>query len=234
VQLWVRLSGGPVDAVVVADAVAVLTSGGLDSAILVAHLASEGSEVTPIYVRFGLVWENVEARHLKRFLASLPNSNVKPLITLDLPVADIYGAHWSMTGQAVPDDGSPDEAVYLPGRNLLLLAKSSVWCALNGIPTIALGTLAANPFPDADREFFTGFSALAGRALSCRLSVVTPFAGRSKQEVLEVGRELALDLTFSCIAPRSERHCGRCNKCAERQLAFSGLGLADTTDYATL
>jgi 7-cyano-7-deazaguanine synthase len=219
--------------VAVADAVAVLASGGLDSAILVAHLASKGREVTPIYVRFGLAWEDVEARHLERFLASLPNPDVKPLIVLDLPVADIYGAHWSVTGQDVPDHGSPDEAVYLPGRNLLLLAKSSVWCALNGIPTIALGTLAANPFPDADTEFFADYSALAGRALGCPLEVVTPFAGRAKHEVLEIGRQLELELTFSCIAPRSERHCGRCNKCAERQLAFSELSIADTTEYAT-
>ena len=219
---------------VVADAVAVLASGGLDSAILVAHLASEGCEVTPIYVRFGLAWEDVESRHLKQFLASLPQSNIKSLIVLDLPVADIYGPHWSMTGQEVPDDDSPDEAVYLPGRNLLLLAKSSVWCALNGVPTIALGTLAANPFPDADREFFAGFAALAGRALGRPLAVATPFADRSKREVLDVGRHLALDLTFSCIAPRSERHCGRCNKCAERQLAFSNLGITDTTEYARL
>lgn len=218
---------------VVADAVAVLASGGLDSAILVAHLASEKSEVTPIYVRFGLAWEDVEARYLERFLASLPNRNVNSLIELDLPVADIYGTHWSTTGQDVPDHHSPDEAVYLPGRNLLLLAKSSVWCALNGIPTIALGTLAANPFPDADDEFFTGYSALAGRALGCPLSVVAPFAGRSKRDVLEIGRQLALDLTFSCISPSSERHCGRCNKCAERQLAFSDVGIADTTEYAT-
>lgn len=217
----------------VAGAVAVLASGGLDSAILVAELVTDGRQVTPIYVRFGLAWEDVEARHLERFLASLPAPNLMPLVVLDLPVADIYGAHWSVTGQEVPDDGSPDEAVYLPGRNLLLLAKSSVWCALNGIPTIALGTLAANPFPDADREFFSGFSALAGRALGCRLEVVTPFAGRAKHEVLEVGRPFALDLTFSCIAPSSERHCGRCNKCAERQVAFRELGLADTTEYAT-
>jgi 7-cyano-7-deazaguanine synthase len=216
------------------DAVAVLASGGLDSAILVAQLVSEGREVTPIYVRFGLAWEDVEARHLERFLASLPAPNLNPLIMLDLPVADIYGAHWSVTGQEVPDDDSTDEAVYLPGRNLLLLAKSSVWCALHGIPTIALGTLAANPFPDADGEFFDGFSALAGRALGCHLEVVTPFAGCAKHEVLEVGRRFALDLTFSCIAPRSERHCGHCNKCRERQLAFSELGIADTTEYATL
>jgi len=219
--------------VAVAGAVAVLASGGVDSAILVAHLAGEGREVTPVYVRFGLAWEDVEARQLERFLASLPSPHVKPLILLDQPVADVYGAHWSVTGQGVPDDGSPDEAVYLPGRNLLLLAKSSVWCALNGIATIALGTLAANPFPDADRAFFAGFSALAARALDRPLEVVTPFAGRAKNEVLEIGRDLALDLTFSCIAPRSERHCGRCNKCAERRLAFRQLGMADATEYAT-
>ena len=153
---------------------------------------------------------------------------------LEQPVADIYGEHWSVTGQDVPDRDSPDEAVYLPGRNLLLLAKPSVWCALNGIPTIALGTLAANPFPDADREFFAGFSALVGRALGC-----APAGGHSrspaasKREVLDAGRQFALDLTFSCIAPRSERHCGCCNKCAERQLAFSELGISDTTEYAT-
>ena len=97
----------------------------------------------------------------------------------------------------------------------------------------ALGTLAANPFPDADGGFFAAFSALAARALGCPLEVVTPFAGRAKHEVLEIGRQFALDLTFSCIAPRSERHCGRCNKCAERQLAFKELGMADTTEYAT-
>jgi 7-cyano-7-deazaguanine synthase len=138
-----------------------------------------------------------------------------------------------VTGQDVPDDTSPDEAVYLPGRNLLLLAKSSVWCALNEIPTIALGTLAANPFPDADREFFDGLSALVSRALGHPLEVATPFAGRQKRAVLEMGRDFALALTFSCIAPRSGRHCGGCNKCAERRLAFKELGLADSTEYAT-
>jgi 7-cyano-7-deazaguanine synthase len=218
--------------VAIDGAVAVLASGGVDSAILVAHLVNQGREVTPIYVRFGLAWEDTEARHLERFLASLTVPGPNPLVVLDLPVADVYGTHWSVTGLGVPDETSPDEAVYLPGRNLLLLAKSTVWCALNGVPTIALGTLAANPFPDADHEFFEGLSGLVGRALGCPLEIVTPFAGREKREVLDIGREFALDLTFSCIAPRSDHHCGRCNKCAERRLAFSELGIADTTTYA--
>jgi 7-cyano-7-deazaguanine synthase len=232
-HLWLRLPGRALGPVPGTDAVAVLASGGLDSAILVGQLASEGREVTPIYVRFGLAWEDVELRRLRGFLASLAPSRTNPLIVLEQPVTDIYGEHWSLTGQGVPDRDSPDEAVYLPGRNLLLLAKPSVWCVLNGIPTIALGTLAANPFPDADREFFAGFSALVSRALGCGLRVITPFAGRAKREVLDAGRQFALDLTFSCIAPRSELHCGRCNKCAERQLAFSELGISDTTEYAT-
>ncbi|MGA8724634.1 MAG: 7-cyano-7-deazaguanine synthase [Acidimicrobiales bacterium] len=212
--------------------VAVLASGGLDSAVLVADLATSGHQVTPIYVRFGLAWEDVEVAHLERFLASLDGVTVEPLVVLDQPVGDVYGAHWSVTGRDVPDDGSSDDAVYLPGRNLLLLAKSSVWCALNGVPTIALGTLAANPFPDADHAFFGAFSSLAGKALGCPLEVVTPFAGRAKDEVVKGGQQFALDLTFSCIAPRDRHHCGRCNKCAERRLAFERLGLEDTTEYA--
>jgi 7-cyano-7-deazaguanine synthase len=74
---------------------------------------------------------------------------------------------------------------------------------------------------------------LAARALGRPLEVVTPFAGRAKHEVLELGRPFALDLTFSCIAPHGERHCGHCNKCAERRLAFEGRGLADATEYAS-
>ncbi len=213
--------------------VAVLASGGLDSAVLVADLGRGGREVTPVYVRFGLSWEDVEIRHLERFLASLDGVRVNPLLVLDEPVADVYGAHWSVTGRDVPDDDSPEDAVYLPGRNLLLLAKTSVWCVLNRVPTIALGTLAANPFPDADGAFFDAFSALAEKALGSPLDVVTPFAGRAKDEVVELGRPYALDLTFSCIAPRRGHHCGCCNKCAERRLAFEKLGIEDTTEYAT-
>lgn len=214
------------------ETVAVLTSGGADSAILAAQLAAQGSRVFPIYVRFGLAWEETEHDHLVRFLAALPPPRPEPVVVLANPVADVYGAHWSVTGEQVPGDETPDEAVYLPGRNLLLLGKASVWCALHDVGTIALGTLAANPFPDADPEFFAGFSALASRALGHELRVVTPFAGRTKSEVLGSGRSLPIELTFSCIDPRQGRHCGRCNKCAEREKAFAELGMADLTEYA--
>jgi 7-cyano-7-deazaguanine synthase len=212
---------------------AVLTSGGLDSAVLVADQGEQGRVVQPIYIRFGLAWEPVEEAHLRRFLDSLPSdSGVQPLVVLEEPVADLYGTHWSVSGADVPDAATPDEAVYLPGRNLLLLAKSSVWCALHGVGAIALGTLQGNPFPDGTAAFFDGFGALAGRGLSHPLSVLAPYAGMPKSEVLERGRHLRLEHTFSCIDPQDGVHCGRCNKCAERRQAFVALSIADDTAYA--
>jgi 7-cyano-7-deazaguanine synthase len=213
--------------------VAVLASGGVDSAVLVADLSGRGDVVQPIYIRFGLSWEGAEEEHLRRYLDSLPNDcKARPLIALEFPVADVYGSHWSVSGAAVPDEDTPDSAVYLPGRNLLLLAKTSVWCALNEFGVVALGTLKGNPFADSGPEFFDGLASLARLALSRPLVVETPFAGMTKVEVLERGRHLALELTFSCIDPQDGEHCGRCNKCAERRQAFSAMGLADRTTYA--
>jgi 7-cyano-7-deazaguanine synthase len=211
--------------------VAVLVSGGLDSAILVADLLRQDRPVHPIYLRFGLAWESTEEAYLRRFLDTLTSPAPAPLVALDAPIASVYGTHWSVSGDAIPDERSTDDAVYLPGRNLLLLAQPSVWCALHGVHTIALGTLKGNPFPDSSREFFDAFGALVQRGLGHSLEVITPFAGLTKADVLEVGRGLALQHTFSCIDPQGGLHCGHCNKCAERRLAFSALQVDDVTEY---
>jgi 7-cyano-7-deazaguanine synthase len=219
--------------VTTAGPVAVLTSGGADSAVLVAEQARQGRNVQPIYIRFGLAWELVEEAHLRSFLASLPSRlGVRSLLALDFPITDVYGAHWSVSGTDIPDEDTPDSAVYLPGRNLLLLAKSSVWCALHGVEAIALGTLKGNPFSDSSPDFFGALGALVELALGRSFSVITPFAGLTKAQVLELGRDLELWHTFSCIDPEGDRHCGRCNKCAERRTAFAGAGMEDRTSYA--
>jgi 7-cyano-7-deazaguanine synthase len=216
-----------------ADEVVVLASGGVDSAILVADQAAQGLAVQPLYVRFGLAWEKVEEDHLRRFLAAISAQlGIRALTVLELPIADVYGTHWSVSGADTPDESTPDEAVYLPGRNLLLLAKTTVWCALHGVGRIALGTLRGNPFTDSSRDFLSGFAGLAGLALNHPLEVTTPFSGLTKPEVLALGRHLPLEHTFSCVAPVGAEHCQRCNKCAERRRAFAEAGIEDCTSYA--
>jgi 7-cyano-7-deazaguanine synthase len=211
----------------------VLASGGVDSSILLVDQAAQGRVVQPLYIRFGLAWEKVEEVHLRRFLSSLSEQlRIRPLAVLELPISDVYGRHWSVSGTDAPDETTPDEAVYLPGRNLLLLAKTTVWCALRGSKEIALGTLRGNPFADSSPAFFSGFAAMAGLALGHQLVVVTPFAQMTKAEVLERGRGLPLEHTFSCVAPVGANHCHICNKCAERRRAFSEADIEDRTTYA--
>jgi 7-cyano-7-deazaguanine synthase len=213
---------------------AVLVSGGLDSAILLGEAVRAYPAVHPLYIRTGAAWEAVERDFLGRFLDAVRTPALRPLVTLDLPVADVYGRHWSLSGDGVPAADTPDEAVYLPGRNVILLSKALIWCHLNGVPEVATAPLGSNPFPDATDEFYDGFADVVSRAVSGRVRVLRPYAalGLHKADVLRRGGGLPLGHTFSCIQPVGGRHCGRCNKCAERQAGFVSAGMADPTRYA--
>jgi 7-cyano-7-deazaguanine synthase len=213
------------------NASAVLVSGGMDSAILLAETLRDGRQTHPLYVRSGLYWESSELNHLRRFLQALARPALRPLQVLDVPVADLYADHWSITGRSVPDAESPDAAVYLPGRNVLLLAKGMLWCHLHQVPELALGLLESNPFPDATPEFFTGFQDAVNRSVTGWVVIRRPFAGLAKTEILRRAGGLPLELTFSCLYPIAGRHCGRCNKCAERRRAFAEAGVLDPTPY---
>lgn len=212
-------------------ALAVLYSGGLDSAILLAHLVQQGHRVQPLYVDCELVWQDEELRHARRFLGALASPNLAELVVLRLPLTDVYDGHWSITGQRVPSAADPDESVYLPGRNPLLIIKAHVWCGLHGVEQLALGALKTNPFADATDAFFKQFEAAMSQAVSNPVRIVRPLAELDKRQAMELGRHAPLEWTFSCLAPQNGRHCGNCNKCAERQRAFALAGMADPTPY---
>ena len=211
---------------------AVLMSGGLDSSILLAHLAARGHLIRPLYISSGLVWQRAELAAARRFLKSVGQPQIAELVVLSLPVDDLYGGHWSVTGRQTPDARTSDDAVYLPGRNPLLLVKAIVWCHLHGVGQLALAPLGSNPFADATDEFFAEFQQALNRAVSGRVEIIRPFGRLDKRQVMELGRDYPLGETFSCIAPVGELHCGRCNKCAERQQAFRLIGVVDPTVYA--
>jgi 7-cyano-7-deazaguanine synthase len=214
-----------------AAALAVLVSGGLDSAILLAESLHAYRAVYPLYVRHGLFWEDAELSHLRSFLEVVRTPALQPLRVLEMPVADLYDDHWSITGKNVPDAGSADEAVFLPGRNLLLLAKAVLWCRLHRVGAVALAPLESNPFADATPAFFAACQAVVNQAVGGDVEVLRPYAQLGKAEVMRRGRGLPLHLTFSCIRPVAGRHCGTCNKCAERRRAFAAAGMTDPTEY---
>ena len=215
----------------VADA-AVLVSGGLDSAILTGLWARDRM-VQPVYIRCGLHWENDESAHCRRFLAALGSERVLPLVELAQPVGDLYGNHWSLTGNGVPASDSADEAVFLPGRNVLLLAKAILMCHLRGIGKLGLAPLGTNPFPDATPAFFKAMASTVNTAVGGSVEIVLPFLNMHKVDVMRLGACMPLEHSFSCIRPVGGIHCGACNKCAERIGAFADARMTDPTPYAS-
>ena len=173
-------------------------------------------------------------------LGALPDANIHKLTVLQLPVRSLYGEHWSTTGENVPDADAPDIDVYLPGRNVLLLGLTGVWCALNDVHEVAIGSLDDNPFPDATPAFFADYSKVLSASLSHEITISAPYRQRHKAAIIAEFPNLPLELTLTCMSPQLEGealgenlvHCGACNKCNERQVAFRDAGVEDRTRYA--
>ena len=227
-------------------ACAVLCSAGLDSAVLLAHQARNtngAGTVVPVYVRVGLAWEDAERATLdglstSPIFAGSDTSLVEPLVVLDLDMRDVYPrSHWAIRG-AAPAYDTPDEDVYIVGRNIVLLTKAAIACAYRGVGRIAIGPLAGNPFPDATPEFFAAMGRALSLGLAHGIAIEAPFASWEKSAVITRGLELQVPLerTLSCMSPIDAGgawiHCGQCSKCRERRDAFAEAGVDDRTTYA--
>jgi len=212
--------------------IAILASGGLDSSVMLGWVARTGRRVFPVYIRAGLTWEKDELRTLKRFVRALGMDNVEPVTPLELPMGDLAGDHWSMTGRNVPGYRAALSSNYILGRNLTLLSKAAVFCARHAIGEIAMAPLESNPFPDARPEFFRAFARAVELGVGLKLKVRTPFAGLTKADVVRRGAGMPLALTVSCARPKGNLHCGACTKCAERVEGFADAGVPDPTPYA--
>lgn len=220
----------------------VLLSGGLDSAVLAAHEA-QSSRVLPVYVSVGLAWEEAEVAMVERLLESPAYAGkVEPLARVSFTMRDVYApSHWAIRG-VPPAYDTPDEDVYLAGRNLVLLTKAGVIAAKSKAHRIALGPLAGNPFPDARPEFFSAMAHAMSLGLDHAIEIATPFLEWRKEDVIKCGRELGVpfELTLSCMNPISPvspgspaaQHCGLCSKCRERRDAFAAAGVSDPSTYA--
>jgi len=199
--------------------------------------------VLPIYVSVGFAWETEERAMAARLLASPPFAgHVDALASLSFDMRDVFPAsHWAVRGEP-PAFDTPDEDVYIHGRNVILASKASVYLSriafAGGTPPgdpmrLLLGTLAGNPFPDATPDFFASMSRALSLGLGAPVGIEAPFATLHKADVIRRGVALGvpLALTLSCMQPRDGLHCGRCSKCRERRDAFHEAGVGDPTPY---
>ena len=212
----------------------------MDSCILLANVAESGIAY-PIYVETGIPWEWAEKRMLSNFIKALNHPNIKPVTTLSLPVKALYGdTHWTMSGETVPGYDEPDETIYIPGRNIILITLASIWCSLNGVHRIVIGSLAGNPFPDATPDFFQSIANANGMGLDHQITVEAPMRALHKEDILVANAStLPLHLTLTCSNPQlgdndAIIHCANCNKCRERHEAYVDAGVPDNTLYSNV
>jgi 7-cyano-7-deazaguanine synthase len=214
--------------------VAALVSGGLDSAVLVASLAAQGP-VVPVYVSCGLAWEQAERAAVGELQRLFSKEQVLPVVEFSMPLADLYGDHWSVHGRGVPDAGTDDAAVEMLGRNAVLAIKPLLWCAREGISCLAIATLAGNPFADASLSFFRTLAGVVSTSAGAEVALVAPFRSVTKSALVQSADGRVLAASMSCLVPSWDAegwwHCGACNKCAERQRGFFEAGVADPTRY---
>ena len=125
------------------------------------------------------------------------------MASLHFDMRDVYPpSHWAIRGDA-PGFDTPDEDVYLDGRNIVLLAKAAVYMARARLTRVYVGPLAGNPFPDATPAFFDAMARAMSLGLAATFDVAAPFAAMSKADVIATGRRLGvpLELTLSCMQP---------------------------------
>src|SRR6185436_19404312 len=95
-----------------------------------------------------------------------------PVTTLTVDMREIYPpSHWAILGRP-PAYDTPDEDVYLEGRNIILIAKAAVLCTRLNVGRLVLGPLAGNPFPDATSEFFASMARAMSLGLAHPLEIV--------------------------------------------------------------
>lgn len=213
----------------------VLFSSGLDSAVLLADAAARYGGAQPVYVSAGLAWEPQERAMAERFLARLPSTAVRRLVSLEVPMRDVFPeSHWAIRGVA-PGFDTPDTDVFIDGRNIILLSKAGVFAARAGLSRILIGLLSGNPFPDASPEFFAAMARTLSIGLGTGIEIQAPFLELKKEDVIRLGveRRVPFELTLSCMQPAGGLHCGQCSKCRERRDAFRDAGVDDPAPYAT-
>jgi 7-cyano-7-deazaguanine synthase len=210
----------------------VMLGGGVESTLLVKQLLTAGQTVIPVHVRCGLHWEDCEALYIRGFLTANKSPRLLPLVEVPVACGDLLHRHWALTGDNIPKAGEPASRLEIPQRNWTLLSTAAALFPELPELTLVMGTTADNSYSDGTRQFFDDSEQTLTQQLGRPVRILTPLIREDKSRVIRQADRETLALSFSCIDPMNDLHCGRCYKCGKRQAAFRKAGVEDPTIYA--
>ena len=217
----------------------VLLSGGLDSMVSAGIARERGFRLLALTVDYNQR-HRIELDAAARIAAAL-GAERHIVLPLDLTA---FGGSALTADIDVPKGGVGDDipVTYVPARNTIFLSLALGWAEAAGARHIFIGVNALDysGYPDCRPEFIRGFEDLAALATKAgdegdRFRIEAPLLTLSKPDIAREAARLGLDagLSWSCYDPTpDDAHCGLCDSCRLRALAFREAGLPDPTRYA--
>jgi 7-cyano-7-deazaguanine synthase len=217
----------------------VLLSGGMDSAVVLAHLRHQGFACHALSFDYGQR-HRVELERAAELADALGAASHR-VARIDLRA---FGASALTADIAVPKDRDVDRAhdipvTYVPARNTIFLAHALAMAESLGARDLGIGVNAIDysGYPDCRPAFIEAFERLANLATRAGVEaagrgdrwirVHTPLLELSKAGIVRLGRELGvpLDRTVSCYDPGAAGEpCLRCDACLLRARGFAEAG----------
>lgn len=195
--------------------VVALSSGGIDSSVMMQLLKKKNCEIFPLFIDYGQLAADAELKACQKICHYLD---------LRLDRIDVSGFGNSIPSGITNRNLDVEKEAFLPARNLLLLTLGAAYGYSKSAYVIAIGLLLNPIFPDQTREFVQEAQNTTSKALGVDISILVPLISLNKTDVLQLARkyELPLDYTYSCHSG-NEEPCGRCISCKDRIAAEKGL-----------
>ncbi|WDP89526.1 MAG: 7-cyano-7-deazaguanine synthase QueC [Desulfobacter sp.] len=215
------------------DAVVVL-SGGMDSAVLLAHTLDRGKRAAAVSFDYGSKHNNRELP----MAAALCNTLNVPHTLIPLPFINaLFSSSLLNSGEEIPEgayDAENMKSTVVPFRNGIMLSIAAGYAESVGAAEVLLGSHAGDHFiyPDCRPEFNRAFSHAVHLGTGGQVEINFPFARMDKRDIGDLGRKLGLDFTQTWTCYKGgEIHCGVCGACDERKYALRHSQGMDPTGY---
>lgn len=215
----------------------VLLSGGMDSTVLLHHVAHElGAK--PLHV-LGFDYGQRHARELECARRQAVLAKVDSFRVVDLRfVGDLVAGGTTLvrSGGEVPDLSELDESelsqppTYVPNRNMMLLSLAAAFAEAHRVRDVYYGAQAHDEYGywDCTEDFLERMNALLSLNRGDAIRIHAPFVDEPKSALVSKGIALGVDFgeTWSCYRG-GDRPCATCPTCVERAKAFDTAGIAD-------
>ncbi len=221
------------------DAV-VLTSGGLDSSVLLHHVSRSSARVAALCVNYGQ--RHNREMECARFQSSA--AGVASFFIVDMGCLGTFlktSSALIQDGPAIPRLDALPESVrqqpptYVPNRNMILLSVAAAYAESMGAPCVYYGAQAQDEYGywDCTERFLERINTLLALNRRNAVAVKAPLISNSKADNVRLGMKLGVDFahTWSCYRGESMA-CGVCPTCVERIKAFQLVGGTDPLPYS--